>query len=120
MAVPKIDKEILEKYFAGEKYEQKMISPRKSLRTYDINDGAVTLVVGTPRTIEHIGELAAKIIGNPGMSVYMTTYKHYVVCIMIVEALFDEIICKGAMPKSTSYITFPETIDLPDESGPAN
>ena len=120
MDIPKIDKEILDKYFAGEKYEQKMVTPRKSLRTYDINDGAVTLLVGTPRVIEHIGELAAKIISEAGMSVYMTTYKHYVVCIMIIESLFDESIRKDALPKSTSYITFPETIDLPDESGTAN
>lgn len=120
MDIPKIDKEILEKYFAGEAYEQKTISPRKSLRTYDINDGAATLLVGTPRTIEHIGELAAKIISQAGMSVFMTTYKHYVVCIMIIDALYEEAIRKDFVPKSTSYITFPETIDLPDESGITN
>lgn len=120
MDIPKIDKEILDKYFSGEAYEQKMISPRKSLRTYDINDGAVTLLIGTPRTIEHIGELAIKIISKAGMSVYMTTYKKYVVCVMIIDALYKDSIRKDVIAKSTSYVTFPEIIDLPDGSGPAN
>ena len=102
MDIPKIDKEIMEKYFGGEKFEPTRVSPRKSIRTYDINDGAVTLLVGTPRTIEHIGELAVKLISKAGMSVFMTTYKHFVVCVIFIEELYKEALRKDAKLKSTS------------------
>ena len=120
MNIPKIDKEIIDKFFPDEEFEVGYVTPRKSLREYNFNDGERHLLIGTPRTIEHIGELATMLISKNGVSVNMSKYKGYVVLIITYDFSIYGKKDGESSTQSTSYVVFPETVDLPDESGPTN
>ena len=114
MDIPKIDKEIIRKFFPYEDFEVGYVSPRKSLREYSFNDGERHLLVGTPRTIEHIGELAAMLISKNGVSVNMSKYKGYVVLIITYDFSIYGKKDGESSTQSISYIVFPESPEMPD------
>ena len=81
--MPIIDKAIMERFFPGEKYCFERISNKKSIRVYRLTELLVEMLICTPRVREHISRVVANVLMKRGWSTYLTTYRGYVICMII-------------------------------------